>query len=80
VHYHAKTLVLNNLEFDHADIFDSLKDIQKQCHHLLRTVPKEGLVIHPKNNKNIDQVIAMGLYSEQQTLPNATLLISAQDY
>jgi UDP-N-acetylmuramate: L-alanyl-gamma-D-glutamyl-meso-diaminopimelate ligase len=76
VHYHAKTLVLNNLEFDHADIFDSLKDIQKQCHHLLRTVPKEGLVIHPKNNKNIDQVIAMGLYSEQQTLPNATLLIS----
>jgi len=76
VHYHTKTLVLNNLEFDHADIFDSLKDIQKQCHHLLRTVPKEGLIVHPKNNKNIDQVIAMGLYSEQQTLPNATLSIS----
>jgi len=69
VHYHPKTLVINNLEFDHADIFDSLKDIQKQFHHLLRTVPSDGLIIHPKNNTNIDEVLQMGLYSAEQALP-----------
>ena len=69
VHYHPKTLVINNLEFDHADIFDSLKVIQKQFHHLLRTVPSDGLIIHPKNNTNIDEVLQMGLYSAEQALP-----------
>ena len=69
VHYHPKSLVINNLEFDHADIFDSLKDIQKQFHHLLRTVPSDGLIIHPKNNTNIDEVLQMGLYSAEQALP-----------
>ncbi len=69
VHYHPKTLVINNLEFDHADIFDSLKDIQKQFHHLLRTIPNDGLIIHPENNKNIDEVLQMGVYSSEQALP-----------
>ena len=45
VHYLPRTLVLNNLEFDHADIFDDLKAIQKQFHHVVRTVPENGLVI-----------------------------------
>lgn len=76
VHYHAKTLVINNLEFDHSDIFDSIKDIQKQFHHLIRTVPNNGLIIHPQGNQNIDQVLDMGIYSEQQTLPDATLSLS----
>ena len=76
VHYHPKTLVINNLEFDHADIFDSLKDIQKQFHHLLRTVPNDGLIIHPQNISSIEQVIEMGLYSQQQTLPTSKLEIS----
>ena len=76
VHYHPKTLVINNLEFDHADIFDSLKDIQKQFHHLLRIIPNDGLIIHPQNVVAIEQVIRMGLYSEQQTLPTSKLEIS----
>jgi len=44
VHYHPNTLVLNNLEFDHADIFPDLAAIQRQFHHLIRTVPGNGLI------------------------------------
>ncbi len=76
VHYQPRTLVINNLEFDHADIFDSIKDIQKQFHHLIRIVPNSGLIIHPQGNKNIDQVLDMGIYSEQQILPTSKLLLS----
>ena len=43
VHYHSNTLVINNLEFDHADIFENLAAIQKQFHHLVRTIPSSGL-------------------------------------
>ena len=66
VHYRPKTLVINNLEFDHADIFDSLKDIQKQFHHLLRMVPSLGMVLSPHGVKAINEVMEMGLWSEQQ--------------
>jgi UDP-N-acetylmuramate: L-alanyl-gamma-D-glutamyl-meso-diaminopimelate ligase len=61
--------VINNLEFDHADIFDSLKDIQKQFHHLIRTVPSDGLIIHPQNTQAIDEVLKQGLWSSEQALP-----------
>ena len=47
VHYFSDTLVVNNLEFDHADIFDDLAAIQKQFHHCVRTVPSTGTVIYP---------------------------------
>ena len=47
VHYCPRTLILNNLEFDHADIFDDLKAIQKQFHHLVRIVPGKGKIILP---------------------------------
>jgi UDP-N-acetylmuramate: L-alanyl-gamma-D-glutamyl-meso-diaminopimelate ligase len=77
VHYHPKTLVINNLEFDHADIFDSLKDIQKQFHHLIRTIPNDSLIIHPENNKNIDEVLNMGVYSMIRALPVSTLTTTA---
>ena len=73
VHYHPKTLVINNLEFDHADIFDSLKDIQKQFHHLIRTVPSDGLVIRPESNQAIDEVLEQGLWSSEKTLPTQIL-------
>ncbi|MEJ6558771.1 MAG: UDP-N-acetylmuramate:L-alanyl-gamma-D-glutamyl-meso-diaminopimelate ligase [Candidatus Thioglobus sp.] len=73
VHYHPKTLVINNLEFDHADIFDSLKDIQKQFHHLIRTVPNDGLIIRPENNLAIDEVLEQGLWSSEKTLSTQTL-------
>ena len=48
VHYRPRTLVLNNLEFDHADIFDDLAQIQRQFHHLVRTVPGKGLIVAPR--------------------------------
>ena len=67
VHYQPRTLVLNNLEFDHADIFDSLADIQKQFHHLLRTVPGDGRVIYPAKEAALKTVIKKGLWSEPET-------------
>jgi UDP-N-acetylmuramate: L-alanyl-gamma-D-glutamyl-meso-diaminopimelate ligase len=73
VHYHPKTLVINNLEFDHADIFDSLKDIQKQFYHLIRTIPSDGLILHPQNTASVDEVLAMGVYSSTQALPVSSL-------
>lgn len=64
VHYCPRTLVLNNLEFDHADIFDDLPAIQKQFHHLVRLVPGKGKIILPENDLNLKQVINMGCWSE----------------
>ena len=66
VHYHSDTLVINNLEFDHADIFDDLAAIQKQFHHCVRTVPSTGTVIYPAANSSIKSVIDMGCWSQQQ--------------
>lgn len=66
VHYAPRTLVLNNLEFDHADIFDDLKAIQKQFHHLVRIVPGSGKIIWPEDDSNIKQTLAMGCWSEQE--------------
>ncbi|PCH65882.1 MAG: UDP-N-acetylmuramate:L-alanyl-gamma-D-glutamyl-meso-diaminopimelate ligase [Gammaproteobacteria bacterium] len=68
VHYHPRTLVINNLEFDHADIFDDLAAIQKQFHHLMRTVPADGLVISPENELAIEQTIDMGCWTPRQTV------------
>ena len=64
VHYLPRTLILNNLEFDHADIFDDLAAIQKQFHHLLRTVPGNGRVVIPTGDDALQQVIEMGCWSE----------------
>ncbi len=63
VHYRPRTLVLNNLEFDHADIFDDLAMIQRQFHHLLRTVPGNGKVIAPCADAALEQVLAMGCWT-----------------
>ncbi len=68
VHYHPRTLVISNLEFDHADIFDSLGDIQKQFHHVIRTVPSSGKVIWPAEVKAVKEVIEKGIWSEQEQL------------
>ena len=65
VHYHPRTAILNNLEFDHADIFGSLADIQRQFHHLVRIVPRSGQVIAPSSDKNLDEVLDMGCWSDQ---------------
>ncbi|WP_016584376.1 UDP-N-acetylmuramate:L-alanyl-gamma-D-glutamyl-meso-diaminopimelate ligase, partial [Yersinia pestis] len=66
VHYSPRTLIMNNLEFDHADIFDDIKAIQKQFHHLVRLVPGKGKIILPDNDNHLKQVMAMGCWSEQE--------------
>jgi UDP-N-acetylmuramate: L-alanyl-gamma-D-glutamyl-meso-diaminopimelate ligase len=63
VHYRPQTLVLNNLEFDHADIFDDLEMIQRQFHHLVRTVPSTGLIISPLEDGNLLEVLDMGCWT-----------------
>ncbi len=63
VHYHPRTLVMSNLEFDHADIFDDLAAIQTQFHHLVRTVPGSGLIISPLNEGNLHEVLDMGCWT-----------------
>src|SRR5690554_1059870 len=72
VHYSPRTLIINNLEFDHADIFDSLADIQKQFHHLLRTVPGNGRVIYPAGVAAIDETLAKGCWSETESFGAAS--------
>lgn len=66
VHYRPRTLVINNLEYDHADIFPDLAAIQRQFHHLLRMVPATGLVLSPARVEAVEQTLAMGCWSEQQ--------------
>jgi len=63
VHYRSRTAILNNLEFDHADIFDDLDAIKKQFHHLVRTVPGDGLIIAPEHDGNIKDVLEMGCWT-----------------
>jgi UDP-N-acetylmuramate: L-alanyl-gamma-D-glutamyl-meso-diaminopimelate ligase len=63
VHYHPRTLILNNLEFDHADIFPDLAAIQTQFHHLVRTVPGNGLIITNGADANLDTVLERGCWT-----------------
>ncbi len=64
VHYRARTAVLNNLEFDHADIFDDLAAIERQFHHLVRTVPGRGRVVLNARDESLQRVLSMGCWSE----------------
>ncbi|MBD2809854.1 UDP-N-acetylmuramate:L-alanyl-gamma-D-glutamyl-meso-diaminopimelate ligase [Xenorhabdus sp. Vera] len=68
VHYSPRTLIMNNLEFDHADIFENLAAIQKQFHHLVRVVPSSGKIIVPDNDMNLKNVLSMGCWSELEHL------------
>ena len=63
VHYRPRTLVINNLEYDHADIFTSLRAIQTQFHHLMRTVPSTGRVVAPTRDPAVDQVLRRGCWT-----------------
>ena len=67
LHYRPDLLVLNNLEFDHADIFDDLAAIQRQFHHLLRTIPDDGLVWVNEDDAHLQQVLEMGCWTPRQT-------------
>jgi len=63
LHYHAHTLILNNLEFDHVDIFPDLEAIKRQFHHLLRTVPGNGSVIVNADDENLSDVLSRGCWT-----------------
>lgn len=62
MHYRPEIALLNNLEFDHADIYDDLPAIQKQFHYLLRTIPPKGVVIKPRDDAALNEVLTQGLY------------------
>lgn len=68
VHYRPRTAILNNLEYDHADIFSDLAAIETQFHHLLRTVPRSGLVITPAQDEALARVIARGCWAEHSAI------------
>jgi UDP-N-acetylmuramate: L-alanyl-gamma-D-glutamyl-meso-diaminopimelate ligase len=63
LHYRPRTLTINNLEFDHADIFPDLAAIQRQFHHLLRCVPGLGQVVYPAGVANVEAVLAQGCWT-----------------
>ncbi len=65
VHYRPRTALLNNLEFDHADIFDDLAAIERQFHHLVRTVPASGRIVVNAGEASLARVLAQGCWSEQ---------------
>ncbi|MGC6406065.1 UDP-N-acetylmuramate:L-alanyl-gamma-D-glutamyl-meso-diaminopimelate ligase [Bisgaard Taxon 45] len=68
VHYNPKTLIINNIGFDHADIFDDLKAIQRQFHHMIRTIPASGRILSVANEASVKATLEMGCWSEQQFL------------
>ena len=68
VHYNPKTLIINNLSFDHADIFDDLKAIQRQFHHMIRTISSSGLILSDKTEQSVKETLDMGCWSHKQFL------------
>ncbi|CAG0909766.1 unnamed protein product, partial [Cyprideis torosa] len=68
VHYRPRTLVINNIEFDHADIFRDLDAIQTQFHHLMRMIPGNGLVVTPLQSDAVENVMRRGLWTPVETV------------
>ena len=68
VHYRPRTLVINNMEFDHGDIFNDITDIQRQFHHLIRMVPSNGLVLSPANTQTIEETLNLGCWTPQEQM------------
>ncbi len=64
IHYHPKTLILNNLEFDHADIFPDLEAIKQQFHYLVRTVPGNGCIVYHADDNNLRDVLDKGCWTK----------------
>lgn len=75
VHYRPKTLIMNNLEYDHADIFPDLAAIQRQFHHLVRTVPGDGLIVKPDSDANIEAVLDQGCWT-----PTSSFTLGSGDW
>ena len=62
IHYYPNNLIINNIEFDHADIFDNLDDIKKQFHHLIKVIPNKGNIIYSKDDQNVCDVLSKGYF------------------
>jgi UDP-N-acetylmuramate: L-alanyl-gamma-D-glutamyl-meso-diaminopimelate ligase len=67
IHYAPRTTILNNLEFDHADIFDDLEAIKRQFHHLVRTLPGNGLILSGEGEEALEDVLARGCWTPRQS-------------
>lgn len=67
IHYFPRTLVINNIEFDHADIFRDLQDVQKQFHHLLKLMPIQSKLVCNRDDENIQQLLKQGCWSETES-------------
>lgn len=78
VHYRPRTAILNNLEFDHADIFDDLAAIERQFHHLVRTVPSTGRIVVNGLEESLARVMHQGCWSEQRSFGAATSDFTAE--
>ncbi|MEI6733497.1 MAG: UDP-N-acetylmuramate:L-alanyl-gamma-D-glutamyl-meso-diaminopimelate ligase [Comamonadaceae bacterium] len=78
VHYRPRTAVLNNLEFDHADIFDNLGAIERQFHHLVRTVPRSGRILVNGLEESLARVLHLGCWSEVRSFGSAISDFSAE--
>ena len=68
IHYRPRTAILNNLEYDHADIFPDLEAIKTQFHHLVRTIPGEGLIVRPFGDRALEDVLARGCWTPQSLI------------
>ncbi len=67
IHYRPRTAIINNIEYDHADIFENVAAIQKQFHHLIRTIPSEGLIVHPSDDPLVAETLNMGVWTPCET-------------
>lgn len=70
VHYHPRTVILNNLEFDHADIFSDIAAIETQFHHLVRTLPNNGLIVSNAAEASLEHVLQRGCWTPVQRFNN----------
>jgi len=78
VHYRPRTAILNNLEFDHADIFDDLAAIERQFHHLVRTVPSTGRIVANGLEESLTRVLSQGCWSEVRSFGAAVSDFTAE--
>jgi UDP-N-acetylmuramate: L-alanyl-gamma-D-glutamyl-meso-diaminopimelate ligase len=72
VHYRPRSLVLNNLEYDHADIYPDVEAIERQFHHLVRTVPASGLIVHHASDPHLSNVLRMGCWTRCESFTRVT--------
>ena len=73
IHYFPSNLIINNIEFDHADIFDNLNDIKKQFHHLIKIIPKSGNIICFEDDINTSEVLKRGHWCNKLAINNDTI-------